>query len=332
MQAPRLLITIDAEEDEWGKFDLPRYGVSNIGRIPLLQRLFEQNGFVPTYVITAPVAEDPVAIEVLAPIVARGACEIGVHCHPWNTPPFVEERTPRNSMLCNLPSGLQVEKLGNLIGSISANYGVTPRSFRAGRWGFSAEVGRNLTSVGIIVDSSITPYVSWAAQHGPDFDRSYPETYRVSGEDLTVVDPASDLVEVPVTIGFTGVLRAAGYPVHRALRTSPLRALRGRGILNRVGLFRTSWLCPELAGSDDMIALTEAQVARGASILNFMFHSGALLAGKTPYVRTPSDEVRFLRRIETYLRHCRARGFGSVTLSEIGAEALGDGVFAPSLA
>ena len=321
MKAPTLLITIDAEEDEWGEFDRPDYGVANIARLAGLQEIFDRYEYRATYVITTPVAEDDGAVRLLGSIHERGGCEIGAHCHPWNSPPFVEERSPHNSMLCNLPASLQVEKVGQLREAIARNLGVDATSFRAGRWGANAELARGISSLGFVVDSSVTPHVNWACAQGPDFDRSYPECYRVSLEDLAEVDPTSALAEVPVTIGFTGLLRRGGERLNRAFSAGAARAVRARGIATRLGLFRRSWLCPELAGASEMIRLTESLVASGRSILNFMFHSGALMAGKTPYVRTAAEEGQFLRRIERYLQYCRAKGFVSATLTEVGNRA-----------
>ena len=317
MVAVKLLVTIDTEEDEWGAFNLARYSVSNIERLTRLQELFDRFGVRPTYLVTQPVTEAGSAIEVLAPIRERGGCEIGAHCHPWNTPPLVEERTPRNSMLCNLPEDLQYQKLKHLKESIRAAYGVTPTSFRAGRWGFDASVARNLARLEFRVDSSITPYLTWEAFEGPNFDREYPsEQYRMSTDDIGLEDERSRLVEIPTTTGFTGVVAGGGYPIHRAISRAPLTWLRARGIGSRLGLFRTTWLCPEMTEVKEMIDLSDRVLARGGTILNLMFHSTTLTAGLTPFVRTGADEVAFLGRIRAYLEYCRVRGIGSATLSE----------------
>lgn len=319
MPAATLLVTIDTEEDEWGQYDRPRYHVSNLRRLVALQQLFDEFDVRPTYLITQPVADSPEAQDILAPILQRGACEIGAHCHPWNSPPMGEPRTSRNSMLCNLPSDLQRRKLASLRAGIERGFGAAPTSFRAGRWGFSPEVARNAAALGFTVDSSITPLFSWVDQEGPDFDRPYPERYRVSFDDLALADPGSPLIEIPVTTGFHGLIGGAGYAAHRALHGPPLTWFRARGIASRLGLFRTTWLCPEMTRASAMMDLTDRLLDQGNTILNLMFHSVTLTAGLTPFVSGPAEETRFFGRIRTYLEYCRRRRIGSATLAEAAA-------------
>ena len=106
-----LIVTIDTEEDNWGEYYLPEYSLRNIEEIPKLQDLFNEFNVKPTYLITYPVATNERAVFILKRILDEGKCEIGNHCHPWNTPPFEEERNKFNSMLCNLPMELQYKKI-----------------------------------------------------------------------------------------------------------------------------------------------------------------------------------------------------------------------------
>ena len=97
-----------------------------------------------------------------------------MHCHPWNTPPFDEVTNEKNSMIGNLPSELQYKKLSYLHETIRNNLGVESTSFRSGRWGYSHTVAKHIQSLGYIVDSSITPYISWKNYYGPDFSDTSP--------------------------------------------------------------------------------------------------------------------------------------------------------------
>lgn len=53
-----LVITIDAEEDQWGPASSGTTSVTNIQQIPSLQKVFDEYGVVPTYLLTYPVAQD----------------------------------------------------------------------------------------------------------------------------------------------------------------------------------------------------------------------------------------------------------------------------------
>ena len=58
----KLIVTIDAEEDNWGEYWLAQYSVQNIENIPELQEIFDRFNVKPTYLVNYPVASDPRAI------------------------------------------------------------------------------------------------------------------------------------------------------------------------------------------------------------------------------------------------------------------------------
>src|SRR5208337_1476965 len=118
----KLVITIDTEEDNWGVFSPTGHTLKNLDRIPVLQELFDAYNVKPTYLITYPVATDTESITLLREIEKSGRCEIGMHCHPWNTPPFEEIPGDNNSMLCNLPCDLQYKKMSSLTDAIAKNF------------------------------------------------------------------------------------------------------------------------------------------------------------------------------------------------------------------
>src|SRR5476651_685621 len=129
----RFFITIDTEEDDWGAYRSSGFSVENIGQIPRLQDLFNRYGAIPTYLVTYPVVTDDAARGMFLNFLAMNRCEIGAHCHPWNTPPFEEEINVRHSMLCNLPYATVQKKIAALQSEIAQSLDVVPKSFRAGR-------------------------------------------------------------------------------------------------------------------------------------------------------------------------------------------------------
>ncbi len=179
----KLIITIDTEEDNWGHYCSTGQTLTNIDRIPQLQSLFDTYNIKPTYLITYPVATDDKSIKLFVEIEKSGRCEIGTHCHPWNTPPFDEELNERNSMLCNLHPDLQYDKIHHLHNTIITNLGVEPTSFRSGRWGYNQGVAESLLKLGYKVDSSITSYTDWRDYHGSDFSDVSPRPFRFSCKD-----------------------------------------------------------------------------------------------------------------------------------------------------
>jgi hypothetical protein len=80
---------------------------------------------------------------------------------------------------------LQFEKLQRLHEAIQDKFEMTPVAFRCGRWGFDAEVAKNIVRLGYRIDTSITPYTSWAPAFGPDFSYVSPQPYTFTQESHT---------------------------------------------------------------------------------------------------------------------------------------------------
>jgi hypothetical protein len=79
-----------------------------------------------------------------------------------------------------------------------------------------------------------------------------------------------------------------------------------------------------------MIGLTKTMIRKGYKLFNMFFHSTALKAGLSSFVKTVEDEERFLRTIEEYLVFARGAGIGSAKLSEAAAYAFENGQPVPS--
>jgi hypothetical protein len=311
-----LVITVDAEEDQWGPAPWGAASATNIEEIPKLQRLFNDHHIVPTYLLTYPIAQDEQAAAVFRDLLESGQCEIGMHCHPWNTPPYQEIMSRHNSMLCNLPASLQLEKVQRLHEILCKQFGRTPIAFRSGRWGFGNETAGILARLGCRVDTSITPYTSWTASGGPDFSGYSPHTFAFSSGDPSRNDPDGDMLEIPVTIGYVG---GGSFSRCHELRTKlskpPFQQLHVAGVLAKLGLVRAVWLSPERETPAHLIRLMRQSMREGCRLVNLVFHSSSLKVGCTPFVRTPDEKKRFLTSLSTILEFCRGSGVKIVPLS-----------------
>ena len=108
------IITIDTEEDQWDNYQTESNTVENINKLLFLQKIFDRYNAIPTYLINWPVITNPKSSQIIKKLCNESNCEIGTHCHPWNTPPFDEEINEKNSMMCNLPYELIEQKMGRL--------------------------------------------------------------------------------------------------------------------------------------------------------------------------------------------------------------------------
>lgn len=315
----KLIITIDTEEDGWGDYTEGSTGVSNIEMVPELQGILESFNARPTYLVSYPVAKDPKSAELFKRLVQEGKAEVGAHCHPWNTPPFLSQNGERTSMMCNLSSELQYKKLTVLHEAIIDNIGVEPTSFRAGRWAFNSDVAGNIRSLGYRVDTSITPYVDWSASYGPDFSLCSPRHYRFSTDDIFTPKDRGDLLEVPATIGFLQKDFHLANTIHRRFGTI-LKRTKFNGLMWRLGLINKVWLSPDVSSTPLMIKLAERMDEEGYGYINMSFHSPSLVSGLTPFTKTPGDKTAFLEKIRGFLSWAEEKGIETVTLSETGRE------------
>lgn len=309
----KLIITIDTEEDNWGDYTPTGHTLENIEYIPRLQELFDRYDVKPTYLITYPVAADDRSVSLLRGIMESGGCEIGTHCHPWNTPPFEEIANAENSMLCNLPMDLQFRKLKTLHETIVRNFEITPVSFRAGRWGSSREVLLNLCRLGYRLDTSVTPYTDWTSYYGPDMSKYTPETFQfTNGEGKS----DASLLEIPATVGFLQKDFALSNAVFNMAHHPSLRQFRLVGILDRLKIVNKVWLSPERSNGQQMISLAKRMLKNNYQFINMVFHSSTLKAGLTPFVKSIDDEKRFLGNLEEFLVFSKDTGIESIKLCD----------------
>jgi hypothetical protein len=312
-------VTIDTEEDNWGEYALPAYTVENLRRIPALQEIFNRYGIRPTYLISYPVATSALAVDILGAYQKQGLCEIGTHPHPWNTPPVVEDRTPLNSFISNLPATLQVEKIRTLTDTITRNFGTRPTCYRSGRWGFSHGIARHLIDLGYTVDTSIHPVWDWSSAGGPDFSHCSHEPFVFQSNGSS---HGRSILEVPPSVDFLQSNRPLAISLSRAVFKLPA-GNRVAGVLDRLGLLNHVSLSPEMHRAPAMIRLARTLIDRGAKVVNMFFHSPSLLEGCSPFVRSKTDAAEFLGQIETFSRFAQSVGLRSATMSELTAANVG---------
>lgn len=311
----KVFITIDTEEDTWDEYSTTHNPVENIDRLPMLQDIFDRYGAVPTYLINWPVVTNKHARHILTEILDRGRCEIGTHCHPWNTPPFEEKINGHNSQICNLPYELIMKKMENLHGEIINDLKVTPVCFRAGRWGFGPGVARSIHKLGYRVDTSVTPFIDWTDYGGPDFSQASTFAYWFDPDDILCKKTDGCLLEVPPTIGFLQKNFKLWSAISKWILRRPLSRYHIFGVLKRLRILNYYWLSPEVTGSSEMIRLSENLIRAGHRFLNMAFHSTSLLPGKSPFIRNQEQLDKFLYDIEMFLKFAVDRGMTFLPLS-----------------
>ena len=293
-------VSIDTEEDNWIP-TLADISVRNVATLPGLADLFSALGVRATYFTTYQVAIDRDATAALKEVHGRGGAEIGAHLHPWNTPPYSGIERQR-SMLRDYPADAQGSKLDVLLHSLRDGLHVRPTSFRTGRFGVGSTTIRALIERGILVDSSVTPLVSWREYDGASFIHAPTRPYRLDGTS-GVSEPVEGgrLVEVPVTVGFTRFGPSSWPALASWTQGRGVRLFRLPGIASRTRFFRRVILSPETNSAEDMLNVSRRMVDGGEPHLHMYLHSSTLVPGLTPFTRTTADVQRVFDRVARYV-------------------------------
>lgn len=275
-----LIVTVDTEADDQWKEDVP-LTLDNVSALPRFQSLCEKYDIIPTYFVTYEVATHQRISSFLKKWQDEGKAEIGAHLHPWTTPPLKKGEGNTRAFPSELPDDVLREKLTNLTDTIERTFGKRPTSYRAGRWGYDARQAAILKVLGYIVDSSITPGLSWESRrgttnHGPDFVQETVEPHMLN----------DTVLEVPMTIIRAGLLR------------------------------RVRWLrIFENTTYRDLANVVDTAIRRQLPVVVFMIHSSELVAGKSPYVKDETALTHVYTRMEELFALCKEKKISCRTLS-----------------
>lgn len=322
--APRLLLTIDVEEDmpSW-KITNP-VTTTNVAALPALQKLCNELGIRPTYLCNHPPVTQRDSAKIIKNLAKSGRCEIGAHLHPWNTPPYngipgrrVDETTVAYYMN-DLGPELIRPKLENVTSAIANLVGKSPTSFRAGRFGMDGRTLAVLPEFGYTIDTSVTPLAEHTKDGGPDFRMAPMLPYRPSRIDICKNGDVP-IIEIPVSIALT---RKVPRTVQNAYIRIPQK-MRLRGLLSKdfLNILDFAWLYPVRFDLPMMIRAADTLVASGSPVLNVFYHSSELVAGVSGSVATQADADRGIARLRGILEYCIQK-FGAVpmTLADAGRE------------
>ncbi len=303
----RFMLFVDTEEEfDWAApFSRSAHGVTALAGMERGQAYFAHAGVKPIYVTDYPVVDSDAAAAMMGRWLADDAADIGAHLHPWVNPPHVEDVTAANSYAGFLPDVLERAKLETLCQRITERFGRRPTTYRAGRYGVGPNSARLLEESGFRLDSSVRSRFDYRSQHGPDFRGMPIHPYRAG--------PQRQLIELPLSTAFTGLLRRGGERLYHHMQG------RGRmgGALARAGMLSRVPLTPEGVPLRDAIRAIDALIEEGARVLSFSFHSPTLEPGHTPYVRDQNDLTAFYRWWDDVLDHLARRDVQAATLDQL---------------
>lgn len=293
-EKPKLIVVIDTEEEfDWTRdFSRNNVSVRAMRQIGRLQDIFDNYGITPIYVVDYPVASQPEGYRPLQEIYSDGRCLIGAHVHPWVNPPFVEQVNAYNSFPGNLPKSLEEKKIKAISQIIGEHFGEQPTIYKAGRYGSGPHTAAILEKHGFEVDLSVCPNMDYSAQGGPDFTNYSACPYWFGTH--------RRLLEIPLTTGFTGILKHWGSTLYPMASHPALARYHMLGIMARLKFLNKVWMSPEGYTLKENIDLLKVLYHDGLRVFSFGMHSPSVEPGHTPYVRSKHDLERFLSHCQEF--------------------------------
>ncbi len=269
------IITVDTEGDNLWKAG-GNITTNNAKFIPRFQSLCEKFGFKPVYLTDYEMAKDDYFLEFAKDALKRGACEIGMHMHPWNNPPFyrLNTHTDEKAYITEYPIDIADEKIKVITRCLEDSFNIDILSHRAGRWTTNREYFKLLRKHGYKIDCSVTPHISWrnnlgeTGAKGSDYTCFREEPYYIY----------EGILEVPVTIRSV-----------RMLDSENMKDLLKNGIFGK-----KLWMRPFSPDNKAMLALVDLVLRENKTdYLEFMIHSSELMPGGSPRF-TSKDDIEAL--------------------------------------
>ena len=311
-----LLITIDTEGDDiWSR--RPSTETRNAAFLPRFQSLCETFGLKPTYLVNYEMANDRGFVDFGRDLIARGAGEIGMHLHAWNSPPIrplTSNDTWHQPFLIEHPEDAIRKKVEFHTHFLEDVFGVKMLSHRSGRWAFNAFYADVLREFGFTVDCSVTPHVDWRSTKGdPDGAggtdyRGFPDQHYWMNEQNIALPGTSSLLEVPMTIiDRSPALLTQATQACESISGLPDRTLRH--------IWPLDWLRPSGSNLTSMLRILDIAVSQDRPYVEFMTHSSELMPGGSPYFPTVESIDNLYRDLSELFSQATKHFCGS-TLTE----------------
>lgn len=331
IQTPlRFVVTVDTEADDaWSRPEA--VNVTNIRQLERFQDLCDKYDVVPTYLLAYECATRDEALSTLKPIAENRRCEIGHHLHVWTTPPFQNEspngvdRDWIHAFQFQLPDSLFVEKAETLRQAIEQNFGYSPTSHRAGRWGIDQRTVDWLAGAGFVVETSMRTGLR-LRQNRPGAELSMPRGRAIASAEYELhrnpylwhsqsqVDGRPPIVEVPATVDLRSGLAAAVLLPYLKLKW-PGEFFLFRVLRKLAGL---NILCPDPGyAPGELPRMIDRAFEHGVTVINLMFHSSELALHCSPFTKTQQDVDSVWRHLEEAFRYMRDHGIASSGISDI---------------
>ena len=299
---PYYTVTVDTEEEwDWDEgWPVSRHSLRNLSTAPDFHALCQSHGARTTWFTNWSVMDDAEARATILDVTANEDAELGMHIHPWLTPPISPEdnTTARLSFLHNSPASVIHQKL-DTVWKLFLEHECRPKSFRGGRYSCGSEIQKFLQHPerGFIADASVVPFTTWDDEGAPNYRDRNLQPNRLQ----PVQDGGSAMWEIPCTLAYTRNNMEFWADTFDMIEHSFLRHLRLNGMLSSSGIVRRIWLNFECTPASEMIALLAFLEKIDIPCVTLTLHSSSLMKGGNPYSATQKSVDDIFNCVEQVL-------------------------------
>lgn len=283
------LITIDTEGDNlWGWRDGDKISTENSIFLPRFQALCDKYGMKPVYLTNYEMASDQRFVSFAKATLRDNRCEIGMHLHAYNNPPFFPLKVKYSNnfpYLIEYPTEIIQEKVSTITYLLEHTFETKINSHRAGRWATDDRYLDILAEHHYSIDCSVTPGVNWKATGGATEGSTGSDYSAYPTEPFFIRD---NILEVPVTIRKVRKSFDANQGNLLGLARKIKHSLLGQHV----------WIRPNGKNIKELEYLLESVSYNDSDYVMFMLHSSELMPGGNPIFRTAEDIENLYKDIE----------------------------------
>lgn len=279
------IVTVDTEGDNlWCWKEGEKILTNNTKSIVRFQELCEKYKIKPVYFINYEMAMDDRLIKYLKPKNEMGKCEIGMHCHAWNTPPeyYLDNKYGGNPYITEYPEEIMYQKMKFMTELLEKTFEDKIISHRAGRWASNKKMFEILKKLGYRIDCSYVAEMDMSSikgatiKSGFNYKKIKNKIYKLEG----------NFYEIPMT-------------------TMKIHHFTGKSLKKRLKNFilgEQVWMRTAVATPDLMKKIIDQYQKKGEYI-EFMIHSSELMIGGSPYFKTEKDIERHFNDLEEIFKY-----------------------------
>ena len=311
MEKKHFLITIDTEGDNlWNWKTGDEITTENTKYLPRFQNLCNEFDFKPVWLTNYEMAMDEQFVKFAKAEQEKGNCEVGVHLHAWNNPPFYNLPKDNNAApyLVEYPEDIMRQKFDTILKLLTDRFETRPVTHRAGRWTMNQIYYDILTENGIKYDCSVTSGIDWSicpgqtkGSKGSNYKKSPKIPYKVFNSRNN-----TSIVEIPVNVKIIHDFKVSDIHSTRNFIGEALRFIKGRHC----------WLRPNGKNLEEMITFVDEIYYSDVPYAMFMLHSSELMPGGSPIFKNDEDIEKLYNDIKQLFFYIEKKFYG-ITIKNI---------------